>query len=314
MTVLLIVLPYAAAALFLGGVAWRVWRWAATPVPFRIPTTSGQQASLTWIAPGRLESPRGWLGVAGRMLLEVLLFRSLFRDTRVRRLQPAGGPVGRLAFIERKALWLGAMAFHWALLVIVLRHLRLFVEPAPVVATVLASVDGFLEVGSPVWYVSDVVVLGALTYLLVRRLWNPLLRYLSLPIDYVVLLLLLASAGTGVVMRYVVRPDLAAIEQFTLSLAALRPTAPAAPGTWFVLHLLSVSLCVGMFPFTKLMHAAGVWLSPTRNQANDSRRRRHVNPWNAPVKVHTYQEWEDEFREKMRTAGLPLERDPDACP
>ena len=60
---------------------------------------------------------------------------------------------------------------------------------------------------------------------------------------------------------------------------------------------------------TKMVHAAGMWLSPTRNQANDGRRRRHVNPWNAPAPFHTYEEWEDEFREKLQAAGLPIERD-----
>ena len=37
-----------------------------------------------------------------------------------------------------------------------------------------------------------------------------------------------------------------------------------------------------------------------------ARARRHVNPWNYPVKVHTYEEYEDDFREKMVEAGLPV--------
>jgi hypothetical protein len=56
-----------------------------------------------------------------------------------------------------------------------------------------------------------------------------------------------------------------------------------------------------------MVHAAGVWLSPTRNQANDSRRRRHVNPWDAPVDVHGYAAWRDEFRDKLAVAGLPID-------
>ncbi|MHC4825543.1 MAG: hypothetical protein ACYTEY_03190 [Planctomycetota bacterium] len=52
----------------------------------------------------------------------------------------------------------------------------------------------------------------------------------------------------------------------------------------------------------------GVFLSPTRNLANSNRRVRHVNPWDYPVKVHTYEEYEDELREKMVGAGLPVER------
>ena len=34
-----------------------------------------------------------------------------------------------------------------------------------------------------------------------------------------------------------------------------------------------------------------------------------MNPWNRPLPVHTYDEYEDEFRERMRDAGLPLEHD-----
>ena len=57
------------------------------------------------------------------------------------------------------------------------------------------------------------------------------------------------------------------------------------------------------------MHMGGIFLSPTRNLANDNRMNRHLNPWNAPVKVHTYEEYEDEFREKMKLAGLPVEKE-----
>jgi nitrate reductase gamma subunit len=57
------------------------------------------------------------------------------------------------------------------------------------------------------------------------------------------------------------------------------------------------------------MHMGGVFLSPTRNLPNDSRINRHINPWNPEVKVHTYAHYEDEFREKMKDAGLPVEKE-----
>jgi hypothetical protein len=63
------------------------------------------------------------------------------------------------------------------------------------------------------------------------------------------------------------------------------------------------------FPWSKLVHMAGVFLSPTRNLANTSRMRRHVNPWDAPVPVHGYAEWEDEVRDELRVAGIPAEKD-----
>ena len=290
MSLILSFAAYLALPVFLAGMAWRAWRWAATPVPFRIPTTAGQQRSLPWIRGAWLESPWTAAGVAARMAMEVLLFRSLFRDTRSR-LEP--GP--RLTLIERKALWLAALAFHWSLLVIVVRHVRLVLTPVPAWVTAVASVDGFLQAGVPTWYVSDVTIGLALGYLLFRRLRDPLLRYLTQPADYLALALLLGVAGTGLVLRYVVRPDLVAVKAFAASLAALQPAPLDAPSAWFVVHFLSVCALAVFFPFSKLVHAAGVFFSPTRNQANDSRARRHVNPWNAPVTTRVYEDWEREL-------------------
>ncbi len=118
-----IAVPYGALAILLLGLSWRVIRWSLSPVPFRIPTVCGQQKSLPWIKSSWLESPHSTLGVIGRMGLEVLLFRSLFRNTRSRIDQ---GP--RLIYGEAKWLWLGALAFHWSLLVVLLRHLRFVVR------------------------------------------------------------------------------------------------------------------------------------------------------------------------------------------
>jgi len=77
----------------------------------------------------------------------------------------------------------------------------------------------------------------------------------------------------------------------------------------FFIHFFLVCTLFAYFPFSKLMHLGGVFLSPTRNMPNDSRMIRHINPWNYPVKVHTYEEYEDHFREKMIEAGLPVEKE-----
>jgi hypothetical protein len=57
------------------------------------------------------------------------------------------------------------------------------------------------------------------------------------------------------------------------------------------------------------MHLGGVFFSPTRNLANNNRSRRHINPWNYRVQVHTYEEYEDEFRDRMKEAGIPVEKE-----
>jgi len=298
-----IVFPYAAMAALLIGLSWRVIRWARSPVPFRIPTVCGQQKSLAWIKPSRLESPYSTAGVIARMGLEVLLFRSLFRNTRSRL---ADGP--RLIYGEAKWLWLGALAFHWSMLIVVLRHLRFVIDPAPKLAVWLENVDGFFQIGAPVLYATDLVMLAALVYLLARRLREPQIRFISLFTDYFALFLLLGIAISGVWMRYFARVDAVAVKQLALSLTIFAPRIPANVSGWFFIHLALVCTLAAYLPFSKLMHMGGVFLSPTRNLANNNRMKRHVNPWNYPVKVHTYEEWEDEFRDKIEAAGLPVEK------
>jgi nitrate reductase gamma subunit len=298
-----VVLPYAAIAAFLAGLAWRVIRWANCPVPFRIPTTCGQQKSLPWIKAGWLESPWTTLGVIARMALEILLFRSLFRNTQAQLRQ---GP--RLVYAESKFLWLGALAFHWSFLIIFARHLRFFLEPVPGGVLLLESLDGFFQIGAPVLYATDVVIVAALLYLLGRRLFAAQIRYLSLAADYFALFLLLGLATSGILMRYFTKVNILEIKRLALGLVTFTPVVPEGIGALFYVHLFLLSVLIAYFPFSKLAHMAGVFLSPTRNLANTNRVKRYVNPWNYPVKVHTYEEWEEEFHDKIKAAGLPLER------
>ena len=99
-----------------------------------------------------------------------------------------------------------------------------------------------------------------------------------------------------------------------MGLVTLRPTIPDGVGAVFYIHLFFVSVLLAYFPFSKLMHLGGVFLSPTRNLTTDTRANRHVNPWNYPVPVHTYEEYEDEFRDKMIEAGLPVDKMPEEVP
>ncbi len=301
--VLGVLLPYAAFVTFLLGVCHRILVWVRAPVPFRIPTTCGQQRSLPWIRQSRIENPSSTAGVVARMALEVCLFRSLLRGSRA---ELREGP--RLVYADDRLLWLAALAFHWSLLVVVLRHLRFVLEPVPAAIRTLAAVDGFFQLGAPGLYATDVVLVAALGYLLWRRLANPQLRYLSLSADYFALYLLLGLAASGLLMRHVVRTDVVAVKQLALGLVTLSPIVPEGVGSLALLHLVLLSTLAAYFPFSKLMHMGGIFLSPTRNLANTSRAHRHVNPWNAPVPTHTYEEWEDEFRDKIRAAGLPLEK------
>jgi [DsrC]-trisulfide reductase subunit M len=300
-----VVIPYASIAIFLIGFVYRILRWASSPVPYRIPTTCGQQKSHPWIKNSNLESPHSALGVLGRMALEVLFFRSLFRNTKA---DLKKGP--RVVYGGTKWLWLAGLAFHWSFLVIFLRHFRFFSDPVPFFVHGLQSLDSWLQVGLPILYLTDVVVLAALTFLFLRRIADPKLRFITLGSDYFALFLLIAVMVSGVLMRYTaLRVDIVSIKQLAMGLVSFSPIVPEGIGVMFYIHLFLVSVLFGYFPFSKLMHMGGVFMSPTRNLANNNRMKRHVNPWDYPVKTHTYEEYEDEFRDVMKAANMPLEKE-----
>lgn len=297
-----VVIPYLAVAGFLVGVAYRIMKWARSPVPFRIPTTCGQQSSLAWIKGDTLDNPSCTVGVLGRMALEVLFFRSLFRNTKSDIVDQK-----TLTFGPTKWLWGAALIFHWSFLVILVRHLRFFAEPVPCLITLASDLDGFFQVGLPILYLTDLAILVGLTYLFVRRVVIPQIRYISLASDYFPLFLILGVAISGVLMRYFYKVDVVAVKALTMGLLTFSPPELSGIGPIFYVHLFLVSALLLYFPFSKLMHMGGVFLSPTRNLANNNRVMRHINPWNPEVKKHHYWEWQEEFKDKIEAAGLPLD-------
>ena len=153
------------------------------------------------------------------------------------------------------------------------------------------------------------MITAALLFLILRRVVDKKIKYISMASDYFPLFLIISIVITGILMRYFFRVDLIGIKELAISLFTFQPVIPAGIGVLFFIHLFLVSSLIAYFPFSKLLHMPGVFLSPTRNLANNSRMKRHINPWNYPVRVHTYEEYEDEFREKMKDAGLPVEKE-----
>ena len=235
MTAAYAVLLYAAAAVLVAGVGWRVWLYARTPAPLKIPTTP---APVT----------RG--GVALRLLREVVLFESLFRSN----------------------LWTWAFGwlFHVGLALVLLRHLRYFVEPVP---AWLAFVQPF-----GMW--AGVAMAAGLAGLWARRFLVPRVRYISTPSDHLMLALLVVIALSGLAMTFVSHTDIVQVKAFILGLLWF-DWQPLPAGVLIALHLGLVAALMLVFPFSKLLHAPGVFFSPTRNQADDSREHRHLAPWAA---------------------------------
>ncbi len=299
-----LIIPYFAVLIFIGGFIHRIIHWAQSPVPFRIPTTCGQGQSLSWIKQNKIDNPSTTMGVILRMILEIVCFRSLFRNIR---LEYREGK--HISYEWEKWLWLGALAFHWSFFVIIIRHMRFFTEPVPFFIKALEDLDGFLQIGLPGIFISGFVLLAAVLYLFFRRIYIHQVRYISLASDYFPLFLIMAIAISGIIMRYFTKVDIISVKEMTMGLVTFHPVVKEGVHTIVYVHLFLVCVLIAYFPFSKLMHSGGIFMSPTRNLANTTRVKRHINPWNYPVPVHTYEAYESEFREKMKEAGLPVEKE-----
>jgi nitrate reductase gamma subunit len=298
-----VIIPYLAFLTFIIGFVYRIMDWARSPVPFQIPTTCGQQKSLPWFDHSKIENPTNTFFVIVRMFLEIFCFRSLFRNTKAEIKEG-----GKLSYEMEKWLWLGAITFHYSFLVTLIRHLRFFTQPIPFFVTLTETLDGFLQVGLPGIMISGFVLLAAVFYLFLRRILISQVKYISLVSDFFPLFLIMGIAISGILMRYFAKVDVTATKELAMGLVTFRFTVPEGIGGIFYVHLFFVSILMAYFPFSKLMHLGGIFFSPTRNMAANTREIRHVNPWNYPVKVHTYDEYEEEFREKMIEAGVPVEK------
>lgn len=307
-----VVFPYAAILVFIGGMIWRIVYWAKSPVPFCIPTTAGQEKSLSFIKQNKIDCPSDYWGVIKRMFLEVVFFRSLFRNTHAVIIED--DPINkepRAVYYSSKWLWCLSLIFHYSILIIVIRHFRLFMEPVPVVLRWIDDIDGIMQIGSPRFYWTGGLALCALLYLLGRRLCDQKVRYISLINDYFPLWLLIGIVGTGILLRYFDKTEIAQVKIYLMALTHFSPISAAGINSLFFVHITLVCVLLCYFPFSKLAHMTGLWFSSTRNMPNNSRAVRHINPWNPPKEYFTYQQYEDEYREAMAEAGLPLDKQPE---
>jgi len=239
LTVTYALLFYVAAATLVLGVAWKCWVYARTPQPLKIP-----------IPP----APTTRRGVALRMLVEVTLFRQLFRSS--------------------KWTWLFGWMFHVALLLVLLRHLRYFTEP----------VWFWVDLVQPFGLYAAFAMLAGLAGLWARRFLVDRVRYISSPSDHLMLALLAAIAASGLAMKYVAHTDIVALKAFFLGLMRFDwQPLPADPA--LLIHLALVALLMIVFPVSKLLHAPGVFFSPSLNQVDDARERRHAAGWSTKI-VH----------------------------
>jgi nitrate reductase gamma subunit len=238
-TVVYALLLYAATFILIAGLASRINRYARTPSPLKIPTT-----------PAPTSAP----GVVLRMLGELILFTSLFK--------------------ANKPTWLFGWLFHFGLLIVLLGHLRFFIEP----------VWGWVVTAQQLGVYAGSAMLAGLAGLWLRRIVVDRVRYISAPSDHLMLALLAGIAGAGLLMRTVTRTDIVAVKAFVLGLLVFDWQPLPADGPLLV-HLALVAVLMMVFPVSKLLHAPAVFFSPTRVQVDNPREKRHLARWAAELEM-----------------------------
>jgi len=237
LTILFAGIFYAATAIFVIGVGYKMYDYARTPAPLKIPTTPAPTTST---------------GVVFRLFREVVFFESLFKAT--------------------KWTWIFGWIFHAALLLVLIRHVRYFQES---VWTVIALAQPFGL------YAGFAMVFG-LGGLWARRFLVDRVRYISTPSDHLMLALLLAIVLTGLGMKYVAHTDIVMLKNFMQGLMTFS-IQPIPNDPLLLAHLFLVATLMTIFPISKLMHAPGLFFSPSRNQADNPREHRYVSAWAAKL-------------------------------
>lgn len=192
-------------------------------------------------------------GVVLRMMREVFLFESLFKAN----------------------LWTWGLGwlFHASLALVLLRHLRYFTDP----------VWGWVAFIQPFGMYAGITMLLGVAGLWARRIFVERIRYISTPSDHLMLALFMAIAVSGLTMKFFAHTDVIAVKGFMLGLMhldAFHSGSPILPsGIALYAHLSLVALLLMIFPISKLLHAPGLFFSPSRNQADNSRDKRHLSGW-----------------------------------
>jgi nitrate reductase gamma subunit len=226
------------------GITNKMLQYKRVPAPLKIAVTP---------------APLTRKGVAYRFFTEVVLFNSLFRAT--------------------KWTWIFGFMFHLSLLLAFFRHLRYVISPESLIWPLVNN----MVVQSFGHYAGFAMVVG-LFGLLARRIFVDRVRYISSPSDYLMLLLIIGIAASGLMMSYVAHTDIIQLKAFIMGLFLF--DWQNLPSDFVLLaHLTMVLFLAVIFPISKLLHAPGLFMAPTRYQIDNPREKRHLSPWGAEIEA-----------------------------
>jgi len=242
LSIIYVVLFYVAMAVLFGGIINKMMLYKRVPAPLKIAVTP---------------APLTTGGVVYRLFYEVVFFNSLFR--------------------ANKWTWIFGWIFHLSLLLAFFRHLRYLISPDTIIWPLVNN-----PIVQSFGHYAGFTMLFGLAGLFARRLLVDRVRYISTPSDYLMLILIMGIAATGLGIAYVEHTDIVQLKAFIMGLFLADPqNLPADP--ILLLHITAVLFLAMIFPISKLLHAPGLFFAPTRNQVDNPREKRHISPWGAEI-------------------------------
>jgi nitrate reductase gamma subunit len=193
-------------------------------------------------------APTTGSGVVFRLAREVVFFESLFKGN--------------------KWIWLFGWIFHFGLFLVTLRHLRYFIDPVWLP----------IQLIQPFGIYGGMAMVVGLAGLWARRFLVDRVRYITGPSDHLILALLVLIGLSGLMMTFVVHVDVISVKLFFRGLMTF-DFSPLPADPLLLVHLALVAALMIVFPFSKLLHAPGLFFSPTRNQVDNPREKRHIARW-----------------------------------
>jgi len=241
MSTLIALLLSAATLVMIIGLLVKIKQYQTTPAPLKIPVTP---------------TPKSTGGVVIRLAKEVIFFAALFRSN--------------------KWTWLFGWMFHIALALAFLRHLRYVIDPEGMLGFMWPLIN--LEIVQSFGKYAGFAMVVGLLGLFGRRIFVSRVRYISSPSDYLMLILFMLIAFSGLMMSFVSHVDIVQVKAFMLGILNLdlQDLPMSVP---LLIHLVLVSILGLILPISKLLHIPGVFYSPARNQVDNPREKRHISNW-----------------------------------
>ncbi len=221
------ILVYVAVVVFVGGLIWQIVKW--------------RRAAKSRIKMGMFPKPATRSGRTAKMFKDSFFFPQVL--------------------ISDKVIWFFAGAFHLAGLLMFVGHFRLVHEFTPVLNWLgQKGLDqlAFFSGGG-----FGIVLTIALVYFLMRRFKTPY-KDLSVPEDYILLILLLLIVTLGNHMRFFGDVHVEDYREYVMSLLSFRPafnaTIAGSSMKWsLVTHVFLANMFFIYFPFSKLTHSIGTF-------------------------------------------------------